>query len=43
MLNNVYDAVIVTDVILYYKIMHSLTPWTVDRYFNTAITPAILV
>jgi len=25
------------DLILYYKIMHNLTPWPIDRYFNTAV------
>ena len=23
--------------ILYYKIMHNLTPWSIDRYFNTTV------
>ena len=25
------------DLILYYKIMHNLTPWSIDRYFNTTV------
>ena len=25
------------DLILYYKIMHNLTPWLLDRYFNMSV------
>jgi len=25
------------DLILYYKIMHNLTPWPIDRYFNMSV------
>jgi len=27
------------DLTLYYKIMHNLTPWSIDRYINTAVHP----
>ena len=25
------------DLTLYYKIMHNFTPWSIDRYFKTAV------